>query len=68
MGVNAWPTLAAEALSDIGHQLAGLKLTGRNMRSILEDDGELKVYYGAADQVMCLASAPVDDVLALCLA
>jgi predicted GH43/DUF377 family glycosyl hydrolase len=35
--------------------------------AILEDDGELTVYYGAADQVMCLASAPVGDVLALCL-
>ncbi|MBI3997717.1 MAG: glycoside hydrolase family 130 protein, partial [Armatimonadetes bacterium] len=27
--------------------------------AILEADGELKVYYGAADQVMCLATAPV---------
>jgi len=35
--------------------------------AILEDDGELKVYYGAADQVMCLATAPADDVIALCL-
>lgn len=35
--------------------------------AILEDDGELKVYYGAADQVMCLATAPIDDVIALCL-
>jgi predicted GH43/DUF377 family glycosyl hydrolase len=35
--------------------------------AILEDDGELKVYYGAADQVMCLATAPVDEVIALCL-
>jgi predicted GH43/DUF377 family glycosyl hydrolase len=35
--------------------------------AILEENGELKVYYGAADQVVCCASAPVDDVLALCL-
>ncbi len=35
--------------------------------AILEDDGELKIYYGAADQVMCLATAPVNDVIALCL-
>jgi predicted GH43/DUF377 family glycosyl hydrolase len=35
--------------------------------AILEDDGELKVYYGAADQVMCLATANVDDLIALCL-
>lgn len=35
--------------------------------AILEENGELKVYYGAADQVLCLASAPVSDVIALCL-
>jgi predicted GH43/DUF377 family glycosyl hydrolase len=35
--------------------------------AILEDSGELRVYYGAADQVMCLASASIDDVVALCL-
>jgi beta-1,4-mannooligosaccharide/beta-1,4-mannosyl-N-acetylglucosamine phosphorylase len=35
--------------------------------AILEDDGEVKIYYGAADQVMCLATASVDDLIALCL-
>jgi predicted GH43/DUF377 family glycosyl hydrolase len=35
--------------------------------TILEEDGELKVYYGAADQVMCLATAPVEQIIALCL-
>jgi len=35
--------------------------------AILEDDGELKVYYGAADQVMCLGTASVDDLISLCL-
>jgi beta-1,4-mannooligosaccharide/beta-1,4-mannosyl-N-acetylglucosamine phosphorylase len=34
---------------------------------ILEPSGELKIYYGAADTVECLASANVDDVLRLCL-
>lgn len=33
---------------------------------ILEDDGEVKMYYGAADTVECLATAHVDDLLALC--
>jgi beta-1,4-mannooligosaccharide/beta-1,4-mannosyl-N-acetylglucosamine phosphorylase len=33
---------------------------------ILEPDGEVKIYYGAADTVECLASAHVDDLLALC--
>lgn len=35
--------------------------------AILEEDGELKVYYGAADHVMCLATAPVEEVIGLCL-
>jgi beta-1,4-mannooligosaccharide/beta-1,4-mannosyl-N-acetylglucosamine phosphorylase len=33
---------------------------------ILEDDGEVKIYYGAADTVECLATANIDDLLALC--
>jgi len=35
--------------------------------AILEDNGELKIYYGAADQVMCLATGNVDHLIALCL-
>lgn len=34
---------------------------------ILEDDGEVKIYYGAADTVECLATGHVDDLVALCL-
>jgi beta-1,4-mannooligosaccharide/beta-1,4-mannosyl-N-acetylglucosamine phosphorylase len=33
---------------------------------ILEDSGEVKIYYGAADTVEALATAHVDDLLALC--
>ncbi len=33
---------------------------------ILEDSGEVKIYYGAADTVTCLATAHVDDLLKLC--
>jgi beta-1,4-mannooligosaccharide/beta-1,4-mannosyl-N-acetylglucosamine phosphorylase len=33
---------------------------------ILEDDGEVKIYYGAADTYEALAKAHVDDLLALC--
>lgn len=33
---------------------------------ILEDSGEVKIYYGAADTVECLATADVDDLLELC--
>jgi len=31
-----------------------------------EEDGEVKIYYGAADTVECLASAHVDDLIDLC--
>jgi len=34
---------------------------------ILEPSGEVKLYYGAADTVECLATAHVDDLIALCL-
>ncbi len=33
---------------------------------ILEDSGEVKIYYGAADTVECLATANVDDLIKLC--
>ena len=34
---------------------------------VLEDSGEVKIYYGAADTVECLATAHVDDLIKLCL-
>ena len=34
---------------------------------ILEDSGEVKIYYGAADAVVALATAHVDDLVKLCL-
>lgn len=34
---------------------------------ILEDSGEVKIYYGAADTWECLATAHVDDLVRLCL-
>jgi beta-1,4-mannooligosaccharide/beta-1,4-mannosyl-N-acetylglucosamine phosphorylase len=34
---------------------------------ILEDSGEVKIYYGAADTYECLATAHVDDLIRLCL-
>jgi len=33
---------------------------------ILEESGEVKIYYGAADTVECLATAHVDDLIGLC--
>ena len=34
--------------------------------NILEDDGTVRIYYGASDTVVALATAPLDDLLALC--
>lgn len=34
---------------------------------ILEEDGQVKIYYGAADTVECLATADVDALIRLCL-
>lgn len=33
---------------------------------ILEDNGEVKIYYGASDTVECLATADVNDLIRLC--
>ena len=34
--------------------------------AILEDNGEVKLYYGASDQVVCLATTTIDDLLGVC--
>ena len=34
---------------------------------VLEDSGEVKIYYGASDTYECLATAHVDDLIKLCL-
>ena len=34
---------------------------------VAEDNGEVKIYYGAADTVTCLATAKIDDLVDLCL-
>ncbi len=35
--------------------------------NVLEDNGEVKIYYGASDTVECMATAHVDDLIRLCL-
>ena len=34
---------------------------------ILEESGEVKIYYGAADTVECLATAQVEELIDLCI-
>jgi predicted GH43/DUF377 family glycosyl hydrolase len=35
--------------------------------AVAEDDGSIKIYYGGADQVQCLATARIDDLIDSCL-
>ena len=35
--------------------------------AILEEDGTVKIYYGASDTVIALATANVNDLIQLCL-
>ena len=35
--------------------------------AVVEPDGEIRVYYGAADVCICVATARLDDVVALCM-
>jgi predicted GH43/DUF377 family glycosyl hydrolase len=35
--------------------------------AVAEDDGTVKIYYGGADQVQCLATARIDDLIDSCL-
>jgi len=42
------------------------RFEGTNLGLAFSDDGQVKLYYGAADTVICLATARLDDLLALC--
>ena len=49
-----------------GEHQTQLENIGFPFAQILEDDGEVKIYYGASDTVECLATARVEDLIALC--
>lgn len=36
------------------------------MSGIIEDNGDLRIYYGAADTHICMATAPLEQVLDMC--
>ncbi|AIQ40087.1 glycoside hydrolase family 130 protein [Paenibacillus sp. FSL R5-0912] len=65
IGRAAAPLLAPEALYETSGGFRNDVIFPGGM--ILEDSGEVKIYYGAADTVECLATAHVDDLLRLCL-
>lgn len=65
IGMAETPLLAPEADYEIDGGFRNHVIFPGGM--ILEDTGEVKIYYGAADTVECLATAHVDDLLHLCL-
>ncbi|OGV46808.1 MAG: glycosidase [Lentisphaerae bacterium GWF2_44_16] len=64
IGICKYPILAPE----LPYELVGMRgevIFPGGM--ILEDSGEVKIYYGSADTVECLATADVDDLIKACL-
>jgi beta-1,4-mannooligosaccharide/beta-1,4-mannosyl-N-acetylglucosamine phosphorylase len=66
IGYSKEPLLAPETAYELSGGIRNNVIFPGGM--ILEDSGEVKIYYGAADTVECLATAHVDDLLALCTA
>jgi beta-1,4-mannooligosaccharide/beta-1,4-mannosyl-N-acetylglucosamine phosphorylase len=64
IGLYRQPILAPEAPYEVDGGFRNNVIFPGGM--ILEDSGEVKIYYGAADTVECLATAHVDDLIALC--
>ncbi len=64
IGMSRQPLIAPEAdyETEVGFRQQVIFPGGM----ILEPNGEVKIYYGASDTVECLATAHVDDLLALC--
>lgn len=65
LGMSASPLLAPEALYETDGGFRNDVIFPGGM--VLEEDGEVKIYYGAADTVECLATVHVDDLVKLCL-
>ena len=65
LGVSPQPLMVPEAPYEVSGGFRNDVIFPCGM--ILEENGEVKIYYGAADTVTCLATAAVDDLIALCL-
>lgn len=63
IGMSKKPLLVPEAPYEVDGFRGNVIFPGG---MILEDSGEVKIYYGGADTVTCLATAHVDDLLAAC--
>lgn len=65
LGISPHPLLAPEAPYETGGGFRNDVIFPGGM--ILEDSGEVKIYYGAADTVTCLATADVEELIKLCV-
>ncbi|MNW64315.1 Beta-1,4-mannooligosaccharide phosphorylase [compost metagenome] len=65
LGMYKQPLLAPETSYEIDGGFRNNVIFPGGM--ILEDNGEVKIYYGSADTIECLATAHVDDLISLCL-
>lgn len=65
LGICRRPLLAPESYweTDEGFRTNAIFPCGM----VLEDNGEVKIYYGAGDMCVCLATADVRDLIAACL-
>jgi len=64
IGYSKLPLLEPEAEYEISGGIRNNVIFPGGM--ILGDNGEVKIYYGSADTVECLATAHVDELLSLC--
>lgn len=64
IGMSKLPLIAPETYyeTEVGYRQHVIFPGGM----VVEPDGEVKMYYGASDTVECLATAKLDDLLALC--
>lgn len=65
LGIHKSPLLVPEADYEVAGGFRNNVIFPGGM--LLEDSGEVKIYYGAADTVECLATADVNDLIRLCL-
>jgi beta-1,4-mannooligosaccharide/beta-1,4-mannosyl-N-acetylglucosamine phosphorylase len=64
VGMSKKPLIAPEAPYETTNGYRNFVIFPTGM--ILEDSGEVKIYYGAADTHMCLATADVAELIKLC--
>jgi beta-1,4-mannooligosaccharide/beta-1,4-mannosyl-N-acetylglucosamine phosphorylase len=64
LGTSGRPLLAPEAPYEVEGGFRNNVIFPGGV--IVEDTGEVKIYYGSADTVECLATAALDDLVALC--